>query len=91
MEINGSWDISVSIVTSLQAGRPEFDSRQGRIVLFATTFRPTQPHIQCVQTHPASYSMRTDVISAGLKWPGLKTEYSIPSSTSSGEVKNAWS
>jgi hypothetical protein len=47
-----SRDISISVMTRLRAGRPQFDSRHRRIFLFATTSRPalepTQPPVQWI-------------------------------------------
>jgi hypothetical protein len=65
-------------VTRLQAGRQRFDSRQGRIFLFATTsLGPTQPLTQWVP-----------VLSSGVQRLGREAKHSPPSSA---EVKNAWS
>jgi hypothetical protein len=74
---------SVSLVTMLWAGQPEFNSWQGMGFLLLTTMSrlalgPTQPPIQWV---PGALSM-------GVKQPGHKADHSP---LSSAEVKNVWS
>jgi hypothetical protein len=63
----------------LRAGRPGFNSWQGKIFLFLTASRsalgPTQPPIQLVP----------GAISPGVKQPGRKADHSPPSSA---EVNN---
>jgi hypothetical protein len=75
--LTGSRGSTVSIVTKLQGGRPEFDSRKGLgFFLLATAsrlaLRPTQSPIQWV---------------AGVKRPGREVSYL----QFGAEVKNAWS
>jgi hypothetical protein len=40
------------------------------------------------ESHPASYTMGTEVLFRGVKRPGLEADHSSPSSA---EVKNEWS
>jgi hypothetical protein len=73
---------SVSMVTTLRAGRPGFDFRQEfRIFLLSTASRPalgpTQPRTQWI---PGG-------LAPGVKRPGREADHSP---LSSAEVKNAW-
>jgi hypothetical protein len=74
--------ISVSIVTELLAGRPEFDSRRGQKSFLFTASIPdlnfTQPPIQWL----------TRALFPGLKRPMRGADHSPPSSA---DVKDAWS
>jgi len=70
-------DSSVSIVTELRSGRPEFDCRQEqKFVLFATAFRTS-----LVSPQPPTQ------MGNGVKRPGCEADHSPPTST---EIKNAW-
>jgi hypothetical protein len=60
------------------AGRPEFDSRQGKIFIFFTASRPPLEHIQPIQWVPGA-------LFPGVKRPGLEADHSPPSSA---EFKN---
>jgi hypothetical protein len=78
--ISGSRGSSVSIVTQLRSGRPEFFSRQGQEIFLSTTasrpaLGPTQSSIQWV---PASFS-------PGVKRPDREADHSP---ASSADVKN---
>jgi hypothetical protein len=78
-----SRDSSVSIVTTLQDGRPRFDSRQGLVIfLFATASRPGLG-----STHPPIRQVSGD-LSSEVKQPERKVKHSPPSNA---EVNNAWS
>jgi len=74
---------SVSIVTRLWTGRPEFDCQQGQgFILFATASKrnsgPIQPPVEWAPW----------LLFPGVKRPGRETEHSF---SSSDEVKNPWS
>jgi hypothetical protein len=79
---DSSRDSSVSIVTRLRAGRPGFDSGQGKRIFLVTVSRPavgpTQPPIQWAP----------GAVSPGVKRPGREADHSHPSNA---VVKNAWS
>jgi hypothetical protein len=63
----------------IRAGRPGFDSRQGQQISTASRpiVGPTQPPIQRV----------LGPLSPGVKWPGLESDHSPPTSA---EVKKTW-
>jgi hypothetical protein len=72
---------SVSIVTRLQIGWPEFSSQQENFLLAARSrlaLGPTQPLIQWVP----------GALSPGIKWIQHETDHSPPANA---EVKNEWS
>jgi hypothetical protein len=81
-----NWGSSVSIATTLSAGRPRFSFRPAGAVkeffLFVTASSPAaRPNrLQCSWVQGA--------LSPGVKRPGCQADHSPPSSA---EVKNAWS